>query len=199
MTCDKGVAFSAVVEDCVGIGRFAGGAIIAHTPRKDEPVLFRRCYLINLDWWGDAGAVYVRGESKAMPDVPHAIFEECTMIGPNNALKVGWPGVADHYTRVRLKDCRLIVLNFSQPRGTPATGVVRCDLNDGKQCHVDFEDCTLMGFKALGARQGEIAYTTRGSNKAYVEFEQTVPRGFERLGLWPVETFESIAPPKVGP
>ena len=52
----------------MGIGRFAGGCVVAHTPRKDEPVLFRHCYFMNLDWWGDAGGVYVRGESKTMPD-----------------------------------------------------------------------------------------------------------------------------------
>jgi len=55
MTCQKGAEFSAIVEDCVGIGRFAGACVIAHKARKDEPVLFRRCYFMNLDWWGDAG------------------------------------------------------------------------------------------------------------------------------------------------
>lgn len=47
-------------------------------------------------------------------------------------------------------------------------------------------------------RAGEVSYTNRGSNKAYEEFEQPVPKGFERLGLWPVETFESISPPQIG-
>ena len=30
-----------------------------------------------------------------------------------------------------------------------------------------------------------------------MEFEQTVPKCFEPLGLRPVETFESIVPPKI--
>ena len=93
MTCEKGVEFSAVVEDCVGIGRFAGAGVIAHIPRKNEPVLFRHCYFMNLDRWGDAGGVYVRGESKTMPDCPHATFEDCTIIGPDRALQAGYPGV----------------------------------------------------------------------------------------------------------
>ena len=34
MTCDKGAEFSAVVENCVGIGRFAGAAVMAHTAAR---------------------------------------------------------------------------------------------------------------------------------------------------------------------
>ena len=40
MTCDKGVEFSAVVDNCVGIGRFAGAAVMAHTPRRTS----RSCF-----------------------------------------------------------------------------------------------------------------------------------------------------------
>jgi hypothetical protein len=196
LTCQKGAEFSAVVEDCVGIGRFAGACVIAHTPRKDEPVLFRRSYFLNLDWWGDAGGVYVRGESRTMPAWPHATFENCTIVGPDNALQAGWPGVDDLSTRVKFKDCRLIVLNFSQPHGTPSSGIICCGCKDGKQLHVDFEDTALVGYKVFGTRSGEVSYTVKGAVTAYVQYQQSVPKGFQRLGLWPVDVFDCIQPPQ---
>jgi hypothetical protein len=195
MTCQKGCEFSALVEDCVGIGRFAGGAVMAHIARKAEPVLFRRCYFMNLDWWGDAGGVYVRGDDSAMPSCPHAIFEDCTIVSPDNALEVGYPSFPG-YTRVKFKDCRLVVLNFSQPRGTPSGGIIHTPMQ-GSQLHVDLEDCILAGFKVFGAGGGEISYTTKGICKAYVQFEQPEPKGFVRLGLWPTELFRHMAPPRV--
>ncbi len=194
ITSDKGVEFSILVENCVGIGRFAGAAVMAHTPRPGEPVLFKDSYFVNLDWWGDAGAAYVRGESTAMPDIPHATFENCTLVSPDNALQAGWPGVDDLYTRVKFKNCRLIVLNFSQPRGTPSSGIICCGCKDGKQLHVDFEDCTLMGYKVFGTRAGEVSYTTKGTVRAYVQYEQAVPEGMERLRYWPAETFDEMVP-----
>ena len=170
---------------------------MAHTPRKDEPVLFRQCYFLNLDWWGDAGGVYVRGESRTMPDCPHAVFEDCTIVSPDNALQAGYPGVDDLCTRVKFKDCRLIVLNFSQPQGTPSSGIICCGCKDGKQLHVDFENSTLMGYKVFGTRSGEVSYTIQGKAQAYVQFQQAVPAGFEHLKLWPVEVFDSIQPPRL--
>ena len=195
ITCDKGVKFSAVVDNCIGIGRFAGAAVMAHTPRAEEPVLFRQCYFLNLDWWGDAGAVYVSGESPSMPEYPHATFEDCTLVSPDNALQAGWPGVDELYTRVRFKDCRLIVLNFSQPRGTPSSGIIYSGSKDGKQLHVDLENCTLMGYKVFGSRSGDVSYTINGKVGAYVQYQQSIPGGFEHLKLWPVELFDSIQPP----
>jgi hypothetical protein len=195
ITCEKGAKFSAVVDNCVGIGRFAGAAVMAHTPRKDEPVLFRQCYFMNLDWWGDAGGVYVRGESTAIPDTPHATFEDCTIISPDNALQAGWPGVDELYTRVRFKDCRLIVLNFSQPRGTPSSGIINCGCKDGKQLQIDLENCSLMGYKVFGSRAGKVSYTLKGKVGAYVQYQQSIPGGFEHIKLWPVELFDSIQPP----
>jgi hypothetical protein len=196
ITCEKGAPFSALVEDCLGIGRFAGAAVMAHTPRSKEPVVFRNSFFMNLDWWGDAGAAYVRGESATMPDVPHATFENCTLVGPDNALQAGWPGVDELYTRVKFKDCRLVVLNFSQPHGTPSTGIISCGCKDGKQLHVDFENCTLMGFKVFGVRSGAISYTTKGEVCAYVQYRQPVPEGMKRLRYWPVDIFDEIVPPR---
>jgi len=88
-----------------------------------------------------------------------------------------------------------MVMNFSQPAGTPSSGIIHTPL-DGSQLHVDLEDCTLMGYKVFGAGKGDIRYTTKGTVRAYVQFQQSVPEGFERLGLWPAEVFEAIAPPK---
>ncbi len=195
MTCQEGVEFSAVVEDCVGVGRFAGAAVMAHVGRPAEPVVFRRCYFMCLDVWGDAGAVYVRAHNKAMPGTPDAVFEDCTLVGPDNALQVGYPGF-EGYTRVSFRNSRLLVLNFSQPHGTPSTGAVYSDLA-GKFLHVDFEDCTVMGYRALGARNDDLfSYSTKGINRAYVQYRQPVPRGFERLRFWPVEVFNDLLPPR---
>ena len=196
MTCKNGTEFSAVVEDCVGIGRFAGAAVMGHVNRPDEPVIFRRSYFLCMDWWGDAGAAYVRAHNKSMPATPDAVFEDCTLVSPDNALECGYPGFAD-YTRVKFKGCRLIVLNFSQPHGTPSRGVIHTPL-DGKQLHVDLEDCVLMGFRVFGAGKGHISYATKGSVKAYVQFRQPVPQGIERLRYWPADVFQAIQPPPAG-
>jgi len=145
--------------------------------------------------WGDAGAVYVRAHNKTMPATPDAVFEDCTIIGPDNALQVGYPGFVG-YTRVRFKNSRLVVLNFSQPQGTPSTGAVYSDLA-GKFLHVEFEDCTVMGYRVLGARKDDMfSYTTQGTNRAYVQYRQPVPAGFERLRFWPVEVFNELLPPR---
>ena len=195
MTCQAGVEFSAIVEDCVGVGRFAGACVMGHVGRPAEPVVFRRCYFMCLDVWGDAGAVYVRAHNQQMPATPDAVFEDCTLVGPDNALQVGYPGF-EGYTRVRFKKSRRIVLNFSQPQGTPSTGAVYSDLAD-KFLHVDFEDCTVMGYRVLGARNDDLfSYSTKGTNRAYVQFRQPVPAGFERLRFWPVEVFNELLPPR---
>ena len=178
---------------------------MGHIARKGEPVVFRRCYFANLDWWGDAGGVYLRAHEESMPDHPDAVFEDCTIVSPDNAVQVAMPGF-DRYTRVKFRDCRLITTNFSQPRGTPSSGIICCDI-DGKYLHVDFDDCTLMGFKVFGKSSsankvlqgtgtGEPSYSISGKVRAYVQYEQPLPKGFERLGLWPVEVFDRLAPPK---
>ena len=195
MTCEAGTEFSAVVEDCVGLGRFAGACVIAHVGRPAEPVVFRRCYFMCLDVWGDAGAVYVRAHNRQMPATPDAVFEDCTLVGPDNAVQIGYPNF-EGYTRVRFKNSRLIVLNFSQPQGTPSTGAVYSDLA-GKFLHVEFENCTVMGYRALGARNDDLfSYSTTGTNRAYVQYRQPVPKGFERLRFWPVEVFNDLLPPR---
>jgi hypothetical protein len=193
MTCQAGCEFSAVVEDCVGLGRFAGVCVMAHVNRPAEPVVFRRSYFACLDVWGDAGAAYVRGHNRTMPKTPDAVFEDCTLVGPDNALQVGYPGF-ESYTRVQFKDSRLIVLNFSQPHGTPSTGAIYSDLK-GKYLHVDLEGCSVMGYRVFGARSNDLfSYACTGTNRAYVQYRQPVPAGFERLHFWPVEVFNELMP-----
>lgn len=166
---------------------------MAHVGRPAEPVVFRRSYFCCLDWWGDAGAAYVRACHREMPAYPDAVFEDCTLVSPDNALECGYPGF-DRNTRVKFVNCRMIVLNFSQPVGTPSTGIIHTPL-DGRQLHVDLEDCTMMGYRVFGAGKGDIEYTTKGKVTAYVQFRQGVPKGIEALGLWPVELFAAAAPP----
>ncbi len=194
--------FTVIVEDCVCIGRAFGGGVASCLSRTDEPIVFRRCQMWSLDWWGDTAGAYVRIENKAMPDRPDIYFEHCAMVSPQCALKASNFGFKT-YTRIGLKDCRLIALNFSQPQGTPIDGIVQ-SVQHGKYLHVDFEDCALMGYKVLGVRvnkktAGEIGFTTKGDVRAYVQYQQDVPKGFTRLTTWPVDVFKAIAPPGTSP
>jgi hypothetical protein len=190
---DKPEPFSVTVEDCFSVGRAFGGGTANILSRPDEPSVFRRCQLWCLDWWGDAAGAYVRAEHPEMPAYPDVLFDDCTLAGPDNALQAGNPGYTG-YTRVRLKNCRLVSFNFSQPQGKPGTGVIFSTI-DGKLLHVDLEDCTLMGCKIFGAGQGEVSFTTQGDVKAYVQFQQDVPKGMLRLGHWPVDAFQTLLPP----
>jgi hypothetical protein len=190
---DNAEPFTVIVEDCVSIGRAFGGGLGNVLSRPDEPSVFRRCKLWCLDWWGDAAAAYVRAEHPTMPDHPDAVFEDCTLSGPDNALQAGNPGYSG-FTRVKLKQCQLVTFNFSQPQGKPGTGVIFSTI-EGRLLHVDLEDCTLMGYQVFGAGKGDVSYATKGDVKAYVQFQQSVPKGMHRLGHWPVEIFQGLLPP----
>ena len=190
--------FSVLVEDCVSVGRAFGGGVASVLSRTGEPIVYRRCTLWALDWWGDTAGAYVRVENETMPDRPDIVFEDCTMVGPQCSLKGGNYGFKT-FSSAHVKGCRLVTLNFSQPRGTPTDGIVQ-SVEHGKAFKVSFEDSTLMGYKVFGVKVqkesvGELAYTTEGCCLAYVQFEQEVPRGFHRLGRWPVEAFQWIQPP----
>lgn len=195
LTDKSGSPFTVIVEDCVGIGRAFGGGFAYPVVRKDEPTVFRRTYLMSLDWWGDAGALAIGGADTAAPDAPHGVFEDCTLVAPDNAVQVCYPS---RYVRVKFKDCRLIVLNFSQPHGTPSSGILCSEVADSKYLHVDFEDCDLMGYKVFGAGKNKeaISFTTKGKVRAYVQYEQPVPAGMERMAQWPVDLFRRVAPPE---
>ena len=194
---DRAEPFSVRVEDCVSIGRAFGGGAGNILSRPGEPSVFRRCHLLCLDWWGDAAGAYVRAEHPELPAHPDVVFEDCTLAGPDSALKAGNPGYAG-YTRVGLKNCRLISLNFSQPQGKPGTGII-FSIIEGKLLHVDLENCVLLGYKVFGAGKGEVGYTVKGDVQAYVQFQQEVPKGLLRLGHWPVEVFQGLLAPEAPP
>lgn len=199
---DKVEPFSVVVEDCVSIGRAFGGGAASCLSRPDEPITFRRCCLWALDWWGDTAAAYVRIENPAMPERPDILFEDCVMASPQCALKGGNFGFTT-YMRVKMNRCKLAVLNFSQPQGTPTDGIIQ-SVEHGKYLHVEFEDSTLMGYKVFGVRvnpetANELGYTVKGDVRAYVQFQQEVPEGMLRITHWPVEVFQSIVPPAPEP
>ena len=196
---DQVKPFTVVVEDCVGIGRAFGGGVGNCLSRPDEPITFRRCHLWALDWWGDTAGAYVRIENPAMPNAPDAVFEDCVMAGPQCALKSSNYGFHT-FSRIKLTRCRLIALNFSQPQGTPTDGIIQ-SVEEGKLLHVDFEDCTLMGYKVFGVKvkketANEIGYTASGDVRAYVQYQQEVPKGFHRLAFWPADVFQALVPPE---
>lgn len=200
--------FSTIVENCVGIGQAVGGGARAFLGRPDEPVLYRGCFFMNADWPGDCGAGYVGANHTSMPEFPDVIYDDCTLVSPDNALQT-YSGESENcYTRVKLKDCRLIVLNFSQPcdrkfdqyhwnASPPSTGIIRCDAIGAKQLQIDLENTLLMGFGVFGSRaDGDPLYNIMGKVQAYVQYEQPTPAGFERLGLWPVEALNWLVPPQ---
>ncbi len=195
LTHENGKPFTVLVEDCVGIGRAFGGGVAYPAVRKDEPSMFRRCYFLALDWGGDTGAVLIGGWKDTMPDDPHVVFEDCTLVHPDNAVQVSFASLA---VRAKFKDCRMIVLNFSQPHISPSTGIICCE-KDKSKLHVDLEDCILAGYSVFrnGLKDKRVTYTTNGNVQAYVQFQQSVPKGFQRLAVWPTKMFTTMAPTDV--
>ncbi|PQO44169.1 hypothetical protein [Blastopirellula marina] len=196
LTSKSGEGFTVVVEDCVGIGRAFGGGVVYPQVRPDEPSAFRRCYFLALDFVGDTAAVLVGGSEEVMPDRPHVVFEDCTMVHSDNALAISY---AAHQTNVKLIDCRLIVLNFTQPEmGGQSTGII-CTHGNSKEggLHVDLQDCQLAGYSLFtpGPFSKLASYTLTGDNSAYVQYKQPLPEGFRRIGVWPADLFSQIAPP----
>ncbi len=192
--------FTVVVEDCVSIGRAFGGGVAGCLSRAGEPSTFRRCKLWALDWWGDTAAAYVRVENASMPERPDVLFEDCVMVSPQCALKGGNYGYHTS-SRVAVRRCRLIALNFSQPAGTPTEGIIQ-SVQHGKYLHVELEDSTLMGYKVFGcpvARDtaGELGYTVKGDVRAYVQFQQETPKDITRLDRWPIVAFTDLAPARI--
>lgn len=208
LTNKSGEGFTVIVEDCVGVGRAFGGGVCYPVVRPTEPSVFRRSYFLALDWIEDTAAVLVGGWEDSMPEYPHLILEDCTMVHPDNALAMSY---ASHCVRVKLIGCRLIALNFTQPgmsaEPRAATGIIGTERyphhgteprSGGQRLHVDLEDCILAGYSIFtpGEDSNCVSHTTKGKVQAYVQFEQPMPEGFERLGLWPAELFDRIAPPQ---
>jgi len=196
LTNRSGEGFTVVVEDCVGVGRAFGGGVAYPIVRPNEPSIFRRCYFLALDFVGDTAAVLVGGWEEQMPKHPHLVLEDCILVHPDNALALSY---ASRCARVKLTQCRLIALNFAQPEmGGKSTGIICTEGNTkGGRLHVDLEDCILAGYTVFtpGEAGKAASYTLKGKVQAYLQFKQTAPEGFERLGLWPMELFRQIAPP----
>lgn len=197
LTDQSGQGFTVVVEDCVGIGRAFGGGVVYPVVRPEEPSVFRRSYFLALDWVGDTAAVLVGGREKSMPKFPHVVFEDCTFVHSDNAVAMSY---ASDCARARFDRCRMIVLNFTQPEmGGQSTGIIctQGHKETGK-LHVDLKDCQLAGYSVFtnGKDRKALSYTTSGVNRAYVQFKQELPHGFERLGRWPIELFAKMAPPE---
>jgi hypothetical protein len=197
LTDKSGEGFTVIVEDCIGTGRAFGGGVCYPTVRENEPSVFRRSYFLALDWVGDTAAVLLGGWEKSMPKVPHVVFEYCTLVHPDNAVALSY---ASHCARGRFVNCRMIVLNFTQPEmGGKSTGILCTEKHQPTgRLHVDLEDCILAGYSVFtpGNDSKAISYTTKGTVQAYLQFKQPLPDGFQRLGLWPAELFAQIAPPR---
>ena len=197
LTDKSGEGFTVIVEDCVGTGGAFGGGVCYPVVRPNEPSTFRRCYFLALDFDRDTAAVLLGGREKTMPDSPHAVFEDCTMVHPDNAVAMSY---ASHCARAKFTNCRMIVLNFTQPEmGGKSTGII-CTQGHSPtgRLHVDLEDCILAGYSIFtpGHEAKAASYTTKGTVQAYVQFKQALPEGFQRLGLWPIDLFSQIAPPR---
>ena len=197
LTDKSGEGFTVIVEDCVGTGRAFGGGVCYPVVRPTEPSVFRRCYFLALDWVGDTAAVLMGGWEKTMPEYPHAVFDDCTMVHSDNAVAMSY---AAHCTRAKFVNCRMIVLNFTQTEmGGKSTGII-CTQGHGPtgRLHVDLEDCILAGYSVLtpGDDSKVANYSIKGKVQAYVQFKQPMPEGFQRLGLWPTDLFSQMAPPR---
>ncbi|WP_165224805.1 hypothetical protein [Aquisphaera insulae] len=196
LTSRSGEGFTVVVEDCVGTGRAFGGGVVYPTVRPAEPSVFRRCYFLALDFVGDTAAVLMGGWEDAMPEAPHAVFEDCTLVHPDNAVALSY---ASKCARARFVNCRLIVLNFTQPEmGGKSTGILCTEHHGPKgKLHVDLENSTLAGYSLFtpGPEGAAATASLRGEVSAYVQFKQPVPPGWKRLGAWPGDLFARIAPP----
>ena len=198
LTNKSGEGFTVIVEDCVGIGRAFGGGVCYPVVRPNEPSIFRRCYFLALDWDHDTAAVLVGGSEDTMPAFPHLVMVDCTLVHPDNALAISY---ASNCARVQAVNCRMIVLNFTQPEmGGLSTGIICTQGHKQKtgRLHVDLEDCILAGYSVFttGEESKAVSYTTKGKNQVYVQFTQPTPDGFERVNTWPSELFDYIGIPR---
>jgi hypothetical protein len=152
---------------------------------------------MSLDTWGDAGAIAIGAFNASKPSEPDVVFENCTAVSPDNAVQVVYPSKD---ISAKFTDCSLISLNFSQPVGEPSTGTILCD-GPASKLYLDLEDTTLVGYKVFGTGSdpNAISYTLAGDVAAYVQFQQAVPDGIQRLSEFPVEILDKLSPPYPAP
>ena len=128
---------------------------------------------------GDTAAAYVRVENPAMPDRPDILFQGCTMVSPQCALKAGNYGFTT-FSYIGVENCRLITLNFSQPHGTPTDGIIQ-SVEHGRYLQVDLGEHHLDGVQTLRLHvakesDGEIQYTPPGEQSKRMS---SSPRRFQ--------------------
>ena len=197
LTDKSGEGFTIVVEDCVGTGRAFGGGVAYPIVRPGEPSVFRRCYFLALDWVGDTAAVLVGGWEKSMPEHPHAVFEDCTLVHPDNAVALSY---ASHCARAKFVSCRMIVLNFTQPEmGGQSTGII-CT-----EHHAPTGSCMwtwrIASWPATassrpGPEGDAVSFTTKGKVQAYVQYKQPCRKGSSGWGSGRRNCFTHMAPPR---
>ena len=98
LTCQEGAEFSAIVEDCVGMGRFAGACVMAHVGRPTD----RSCSGAAISCASMAGATPARSMSAPTTRPCRHARRRVRGLHPgggDNALQAGYPGF-DGYTRV---------------------------------------------------------------------------------------------------
>lgn len=128
---------------------------------------------------GDTAAAYVRVENPAMPDRPDILFQGCTMVSPQRALKAGNYGFTT-FSYIGVENCRLITLNFSQPHGTPTDGIIQ-SVEHGRYLQVDLGEHHPDGVQTLRLHvakesDGEIQYTPPGEQSKRMS---SSPRRFQ--------------------
>ncbi|MBQ9874415.1 MAG: hypothetical protein IJM30_08115 [Thermoguttaceae bacterium] len=199
---DETAPFTVLVEDCVSIGRAFGmgvafGAWDASSPntRDDEPIVFRRVWAASLDRWGDAGAAFLRSYRPELAPKPEFYLDDCVLVSPDNAIENN-VSEYDGSTHIAARNCKMIVLNFTQPAGQPQpTGVIRTP-NDGSRYLIELEDCDLMGCKIFSdEKPNPPQYRAKGRVRAYTQFQHSVPEGMKPFEGWPSELFQYLAPP----
>ena len=101
-----------------------------------------------------------------------------------------------HLYADRVDRC-LVALNSHNPPGRPPTVSSRASRTANTSRRPDRHHAH--GVQGIGVvdtdSENAIGYTSRGAVQAYVQFQQGMPEGIHRLQQWPVEVFQSIAPP----
>jgi len=121
--------------------------------------------------------VLMGGWEKSMPNHPHAVLENCTLVHPDNAVALSY---ASHCARVRFVGCRMIVLNFTQPEmGAKSTGIIctQGHLATGR-LHVDLEDCIMAGYSIFtpGPDAEAVSFTTRERSRPMSSSSSPYPK-----------------------
>ena len=187
LTNKSGEASPSIVEDCVGTGRaFGGGVCLSRSCVRTSRACFGAATSSpstgsatrRPSWWADG--------RRRCPSIPHVVFEDCTLVHPDNAVAMSY---ASHCARAKFVDCRMIVLNFTQPEmGGKSTGII-CTQGHAPtgRLHVDLEDCILAGYSVFtpGEARKAVTYTTKGKARPTCSSSRMCPRASSGWGSGP--------------